>query len=163
MALTASSIVPKAVNRITSTSGAMALAARSSSIPLRPGILRSLRTRSMPPDWSRSRAARPSDAATTRYPSRVSVRSRLSRRPGSSSATRMRAGSAMDGSLDGQPEREADSAARTVLPAQLAAVLLGDLPCDRQPEPRALGLGGEERLEEAAGHLVGDSGAGVAH
>src|SRR5687767_10061909 len=134
---------------MTSTSGAIALAALSSSRPVSPGILRSVTMRSMPPACTRSRAARPSEARTTLKPSRVSVRSRLSRTPGSSSATSRRALSDMDGAPpQRQPDDERGAAARAVLPPQVAAVLLGDLPRDGQTEPRALRLGGEEGLEE---------------
>src|SRR5262249_11760322 len=138
----------------------MALAARSSSMPESPGILRSVSTRSTPPPCSRSSAACPSEATTTRYPSRASVRSRLSRSPGSSSATRMFAGSAMR-SLERQPDREARAAARPARPPDLAAVLLGDLPRDRQPEPRPLRLGREERLAHTSAHVVGNAATAV--
>src|SRR5262245_46378628 len=66
-------------------------------------------------------------------------------------------------SLDRQSQDEANSPLRTVLPAQLTPGLLGDLPRDRQPEPGALRLGGEERLEQALRDLMGDAGARVAH
>src|SRR5438128_727509 len=120
IALTASSTVPKAVRRITSTSDAIALTARSSSIPESPGILRSVRTRSTPPAWRRSRAALPSEARMTRYPSRVSVRSRLWRSPGSSSAISSVAGSDTHGPLDRQPDREDRAPARADELGQLA-------------------------------------------
>ena len=42
-------------------------------------------------------------------------------------------------------------------------MLLDDLTGDRQAQPGALGLGGEERLEQPLGHLVGDAGPVVAH
>src|SRR6266850_4817318 len=161
MALTASSTVPKAVRRMTSTSGAMVLAARSSSSPVRPGILRSVTMRSIAPSCRRSRAARPSEASSTRYPSRVSVRSRLSRSPGSSSATSSVRSGMRD--LHRQPDREHGAAPRPIRPAQLAAMLLDDLARDREPEPRALRLRGEELLEEAVADLGGDARARVGH
>ncbi len=65
IARTASSTVPKAVSMITSRSGLIVLTSRSSSRPLRPGILRSESTRSMPPPRNRSIAACPSGASTT--------------------------------------------------------------------------------------------------
>src|SRR3989442_7094411 len=156
-------MVPKAVSRMTSTSGAMALAACSSSMPERAGSLRSVRSRSRPPACRRSRGARPSEATTTRYPSRVSVRSRLSRSPGSSSETSRVAGSGMDGPLDRQPDGEAGARARPVRPADLAAVLLDDLARDRQAEAGPLRLGREERLEQSLGDLLGNTAAGVGH
>src|SRR5436190_82607 len=121
---------------MTSTSGAIAFAARRTSMPVRPGILRSVTTRSIPP------------------PSRVSVRSRLSRRPGSSSAISSVAGSDMDGPLDRQSYREDRARARAVRPLDLAAVLLHDLARDREAEAGALRLRGEELLEETRRHLV---------
>src|SRR5262249_47519278 len=159
----ASSTVPKAVSTITSTSGLRALAARRTSRPVSPGIFRSVRTRSRPPACSRSRAPRPSEATTTRYPARVSVRSRLSRSPGSSSATSSVAASGMDCPLAGEPDGEGHPAPGVVAPADLAAVLLDDLRGDGQPEPRALGLGGEEGLEESLRDLVGDAASAVRH
>src|SRR3989442_1512915 len=136
---------------MTSTSGAIAFAARRTSMPVRPGILRSVTTRSIPPPWSRSSAPRPSEARMTRNPSRVSVRSRLSRSPGSSSAISSVAGSDMDGPLDRQPDREDRARARAVRPLDLAAVLLRDLARDREAEAGALRLRGEELLEEGGG------------
>src|SRR2546429_1228092 len=163
IAFTASSTVPKAVRRMTSTSGAIAFAARRTSMPVRPGILRSVTTRSIPPPWSRSSAPRPSEARMTRNPSRVSVRSRLSRRPGSSSAISSVAGSDMDGPLDRRPDREDRARARAVRPLDLAAVLLHDLARDREAEAGALRLRGEELLEEARRHLVRNAAASVGH
>src|SRR5256886_8773731 len=133
---------------MTSTSGAIAFAARRTSIPVSPGILRSVTTRSIPPPWSRSSAPRPSEARMTRYPSRVSVRSRLSRSPGSSSAISSVAGSDIHGPRDRQPDREDRASARAVRPPDLAAVLLRDLARDREAEAGALRLRGEELLEE---------------
>src|ERR1051325_8613735 len=89
------------------------------------------------------------------------VRCRLSRSPGSSSATSSVAPSDTGGSLDGQPNPERRPRARLARPRQLAAVLLGDLARDREAEPGALGLRGEERLEELLGDLRADAGAGV--
>src|SRR5216117_126669 len=163
IALTASSTVPNAVRTITSTSAAIALTARSSSMPDRPGILRSVRTRSTPPARRRSRAALPSEARITRYPSRVSVRSRLSRSPGSSSAISRVAGSDIQGPLDRQTNREDRAPARPVRPADLAAVLLRDLARDRETEAGALRLRREELLEEPRRHGVRDAAAGVGH
>src|SRR6059036_790698 len=148
---------------MTSTSGAIAFAARRTSMPVRPGILRSVTTRSIPPPWSRSSAPRPSEARMTRNPSRVSVRSRLSRRPGSSSAISSVAGSDMDGPLDRQSYREDRARARAVRPLDLAAVLLHDLARDREAEAGALRLRGEELLEETRRHLVRNAAAGVGH
>src|SRR3989454_8708235 len=163
IALTASSTVPKAVRRITSTSDAIALTARSSSIPESPGLLRSVRTRSTPPAWRRSRAALPSEARMTRYPSRVSVRSRLWRSPGSSSAISSVAGSDIHGPLDRQPDREDRAPARAVRPSDLAAVLLRDLTRDREAEAGALRLGGAELLEEPRRDVARNAAAGVGH
>src|SRR5713226_2262022 len=167
IARTASSTVPKAVSRITSTSGATALASRSSSRPVSPGILRSESTRSTPPACSRSSAARPSGASTTAYPSRVSARSRLWRTAGSSSATRRVAsgtvGSGMLELPDRQGHREGGPRPGSAAPADLAAVLLDDLARDGEAEPGPLRLGGEELLEEAPAHLRRDPGSAVGH
>src|SRR5438445_10402760 len=65
--------------------------------------------------------------------------------------------------LQGQRDREPGAAARPVGPAQLAAVLVDDLARDREPEPRALRLRGEELLEEAVADLGGDARARVGH
>src|SRR5216110_2591517 len=148
---------------MTSTSGAIAFAARRTSIPVSPGILRSVTTRSIPPPWSRSSAALPSEARMTRYPSRVSVRSRLSRSPGSSSAISSMAGSDIHGPLDRQPDREDRATAGPIRPSDLAAVLLRDLARDRQAEAGALWLRREELLEEPRPHGVRDAAAGVGH
>src|SRR5438874_10167711 len=131
-------------------------------MPVSPGILRSVRTRSMPPACSRSSAALPSEARMTRYPSRVSVRSRLSRSPGSSSATRSVAGSDMrrvrgGRAFDRQPDREGRAAPGSVQPADLSVVLLDDLARDREAEAGALGRGGEELLGEAPPDGLGDA------
>src|SRR2546422_11035699 len=142
---------------MTSPSGMIAFAARKSSSPFRPGILRSVTMRRPPPACPRSRAARPSEARTTRYPSRVSVRSRLSRSPGSSSATSSVAGSDMRRLLDRQPDRERRPPTGAVRPPELAAVLLGDLAGDRETEAGPLGFRGEELLEELGTDVVGDT------
>src|SRR5439155_77899 len=163
IARTASSTVPNAVRRITSTSAAIALTARSSSIPESPGILRSVRTRSTPPAWRRSRAALPSEARMTRYPSRVSVRSRLWRSPGLLSAISSVAGSDIHGPLDRQPDREDRAPTRTIRPSDLAAVLLRDLTRDRETEAGALRLGSEELLEEPRRDVARNATAGVGH
>src|SRR5919197_4214226 len=163
IAFTASSTVPKAVRRMTSTSGAIAFAARRTSMPVRPGILRSVTTRSLPPFLSCSSAPRPSEARMTRYPSRVSVRSRLSRSPGSSSATSSVAGSDIHGPLDRQPDREDRASAGPVRPPDLAAVLLRDLPRDREAETGALRLRGEELLEEPRRDIARNAASGVGH
>ena len=42
-------------------------------------------------------------------------------------------------------------------------MLLGDLPHDREAEPRALGFRGEEGLEQPPAHLAGDARARVRH
>src|SRR5205809_7706060 len=65
--------------------------------------------------------------------------------------------------LHGQPDREHGAAARPVGPAQLAAGLLDDLARDREPEPRALRLRGEELLAEAVADLGGDARARAGH
>src|SRR5438046_411459 len=135
----------------------MARATSSLPVPLSPWM-RSVTMRSIAPSCRRSRAARPSEASSTRYPSRVSVRSRLSRSPGSSSATSSVRSGMRD--LHGQPDGEHGAAARAIGPAQLTAVLLDDLPRDREPESRALGLRREELLEEAVADIGRDAGAG---
>src|SRR5437588_12826857 len=63
--------------------------------------------------------------------------------------------------LHGQPDGEHGAAARAIGPAQLTAVLLDDLPRDREPESRALWLRREELLEEAVADIGRDAGAGV--
>src|SRR5688572_7005979 len=163
MALTASSMVPNAVSKMTSTSGTSVFAARSSSMPVRPGIFRSLKIRSSPPLWMRSSAARPSGARTTWYPARVSVRCKLSRSPGSSSATRSVGPSDTRGSLDGDTNGEGRAGARLARPRQLAAVLLRDLAGDGESEAGALRLRGEEVLEEPLADFGRDAGPGVGH
>src|SRR5258705_5304720 len=158
MARTASSTVPKAVRMITSTSGETALASFRSSRPVSPGILRSESSRSTPPWRSRSSAACPSCASTTPYPSRVRVRSRLWRTAGSSSATSSMDWSVILGPLDRQGRREGRAGAGRTLPAKRAPVLLlDDLAGDVETQPRALGLGGEELLEEALAHVQRDT------
>src|SRR3990172_6940825 len=141
---------------ITSTSGATVFVALRSSRPLSPGILRSASTRSTPPALSCSSPAWPSEATTTRYPSRFSVRSRLSRTAGSSSATRRVGASAIVVILEGEANRERGTPIGGVAPPDLAAVLLDDLPADGEAPPGALGLGGEERLEQGGGEVRGD-------
>src|SRR3990172_10528295 len=163
MALTASSTVPKAVSMMTSTSGATALTSRRSSRPVSPGILRSDRTRSTPPARNRSSAAWPSGASATWYPARVSVRSRLWRIAGSSSATSSIAGSDMLGPLDRKRDGEGGARADDATPADAAAVLLHDLAGDGEPESGALRLGGEELLEQPLADLERDARTGVAH
>src|SRR5712692_8849985 len=146
---------------MTSTSGMIAFAARKSSSPVRPGILRSVTMRSTPPACTRSRAARPSEASTTRYPSRVKVRSRLSRSPGSSSATSRVAGSDIRYPLDRQPDRERRAPRAAVRPADFAAVLLRDLSRDRESQAGTLRLRGEELLEKPGADVLGDAATRV--
>src|ERR1700693_2197972 len=69
----------------------------------------------------------------------------------------------MLGPLDGQARGEGRARTRRALPAKRAAVLLDDLPRDVEAQPCALGLRGEELLEEALAHVGRDAGAGVAN
>src|SRR5689334_23230822 len=64
-------------------------------------------------------------------------------------------------SREREPDRERGPQRRAVLPADLAAVLLGDLPGDRQAQAGALRLRREELLEEPRPHVLGDPAAGV--
>src|SRR5262245_61996049 len=66
-------------------------------------------------------------------------------------------------SLDRHRDGERRAGAGTTRPLDLAAVLLGDLTRDRQAETGALGLGGEELLEESAADLLVDAWSAVAH
>src|SRR4030095_13075189 len=91
------------------------------------------------------------------------MRSRLWRTAGSSSATSRVGVSGMLQPLDRQRDGERRPRAGAARPMGLAAMLLGDLTGDREPEPGALGFGGEELLEEATADVLGDAGPGVAH
>src|SRR6266542_1427813 len=163
MARTASSTVPNAVRMITSTSGETALASFRSSRPVSPGILRSESSRSTPPWRSRSSAACPSCASTTPYPSRVSVRSRLWRTAGSSSATSSMDWSVILGPLDRQRCGERGAGSRRALPAERSAVLLlDDLARDVEAESRSLRLRREELFEELLADIRRDARARVA-
>src|SRR2546430_15226973 len=106
---------------------------------------------------------RPPRSTLFPYTTLFRSRSRLSRRPGSSSAISSVAGSDMDGPLDRQSDREDRARARAVRPLDLAAVLLHDLARDREAEAGALRLRGEELLEETRRHPVRDATAGVGH
>src|SRR5206468_10079894 len=86
---------------------------------------------------------------------------RLWRTAGSSSATSSMDWSVILGPLDRQGRREGRAGGRRALPAKGSAVLLDDLPRDVETEPRALGLGGEELLEEALADIRGDAGPRV--
>jgi hypothetical protein len=44
-----------------------------------------------------------------------------------------------------------------------AAVPLGDLMGDEQPQPKAVGLGGYERMEQLIAHRCGRTRTSVAH
>src|SRR5262249_8844157 len=83
----------------------------------------------------------------------------------SSSATRMvpdRLGSGVDMILtDGKGDDEASAAAGPGLVGDDPAVLGDDAVADRQPEPGAAGLGGEERREEMALGGLGDARGGA--
>src|SRR3954471_4269811 len=93
MAATAASTVPYAVISTTSASGATAFTARSSSWPLIPGIIKSVRTTSAGFSRSAASAAAPVSARCVLYPSRAKIRSSESRFAGSSSTRRRVAGS----------------------------------------------------------------------
>src|SRR5882762_2907216 len=79
--------------RTTSASGATAFTARSSSWPLIPGIIKSVRTTSGGRSRSKASAAAPVSARCVRYPSRAKIRSSESRFAGSSSTRRRLASS----------------------------------------------------------------------
>src|SRR5439155_1904861 len=77
----------------------------------------------------------------------------------SSSTTRTR----MSGMRGRQGEREGAADARTALHVDLAAVVLHDAVHKGQAQPGAVGLGGEERLEDVAEIAGGDALPGVGH
>src|SRR5262249_59035105 len=77
------------------------------------------------------------------------------------SATSRVAGSAILHSLDRQPDRERRAQRSPIRPLDLAAVLLGDLPRDREAEAGALRLRREELFEEPGHSLLGDPAACV--
>src|SRR5262245_56941363 len=58
-------------------------------------------------------------------------------------------------------EYKAGTSAGTRLDIDRAAVLANDAAGDRETEPSAVGLGGEERIEDAGKHLGRDPGTGV--
>src|SRR5262249_29692459 len=64
---------------------------------------------------------------------------------------------------DRQEARHERAAALGALHLDRAAVLLEDAVADRQPEPEALVLGREERIEDARAHVGGNPGPLVAH
>src|SRR5262245_64135803 len=121
-------------------------------MPSRPGILRSVSTRSKPRSSSNFAASLPSLAGTTVCSSSSSESVMNSRRPASSSATRMRA---MSGLRNLGAEQRAP--AGIFVHGDRAAVLLDDPARDREPEARALRLAGEKRLEDALAILLGDA------
>src|SRR5262245_63997441 len=69
----------------------------------------------------------------------------------------------MRGPLDRQPDRERRAVAPSIRPPDLAVVLLGDLPRDREPQAGPLWLRGEELLEEPRPDVDGDAGARVGY
>lgn len=63
--------------------------------------------------------------------------------------------------MAGQPERESGALARFALHLDLSAVGLGQFLADSQPQPDALGFGGEQRLEKFFHVFRSDAATGV--
>src|SRR4029078_13099112 len=149
--------------------GCSAVAVRSTSMPSLPPILRSLRTTSYCPSWSFSIATLPLGASSTSW--RASGRGRtiptLSESLSSSTRNRPITYSficllrqrLLTAHRQGHAEHR--PAARPLTHIDPAVVRVDDLPDDRQPEPRALWLGGEERAENPIHHFGRDPRAGV--
>ena len=141
IALTASSTVPKAVSRITSTSGATALACPEQ---LEAGQARHLEVGEHEVDAALPAAARARPGRRGRARPRSPRGSACARGsgapPGSSSATssvaRRLRHQLMGRSLDGHGHGEGRARAGRAVPADLAAVLLDDLARDGEAEAR---------------------------
>src|SRR5438105_6582112 len=105
---------------------------------------RSVMTRSKASLLSASIAAVPPSATVTSCPACLSMIASSSRMLRSSSTTRTR----VSGIAGGQRHRERGPEAQRAPHVHLAAVLLDDAVDEREAEPGAPGLGGEERLED---------------
>src|SRR3989475_5563117 len=105
---------------------------------------RSVMTRSNVSLFSALIAASPPSATVTSWPACLSMIASNSRMLRSSSTTRTR----VSGIAGGQRDRERGPEARRAAHVDLAAVLLHDPVDEREAEPGAPGLGGEERLED---------------
>src|SRR5438132_638787 len=98
-------------------------------------------------------AASPPSATVTSWPACFSMIARSSRMLRSSSTTRTR----VSGMAGRQRHREHGPEAGRAADVHLAAVLLHDPVDERESEPGAVGLGGEEGLEDV-GEVVGRDG-----
>src|SRR6185369_12967466 len=114
-------------------------------------------------------AAVPSLTAVTSWPAWRRPFSRTQRRLSSSSATRMRAfmvaiaGGVLLSFGDRQEARHAGAAPGGAVHLDRAAVLLENAVTDREPQPEALVLGREERIEDSRADRLGNSRPLVGH
>src|SRR4029450_10752205 len=136
-------------------------ARESTSRPETSGMRMSISARSKVRARRAASASTPLDTVTTVCPCCAHARSSTQRIDSSSSATRMvpgRSGSGVDMVLaHGKRDAEARAAARARLVRDDAAVLGDDTVADRQPEPGAARLGGEEGGEQVALRMLGDA------
>src|SRR4030095_5547849 len=136
-------------------------ARESTSRPETSGMRMSISARSKVRARRAASASTPLDTVTTVCPCCAHARSSTQRIDSSSSATRMvpgRSGSGVDMVLaHGKRDAEARAAARARLVREDAAVLGDDTVPDRQPEPGAARLGGEEGGEQVALRMLGDA------
>src|SRR3989442_7783665 len=120
---------------------------------------RSVMTRSKVSLFSALIAASPPSATVTSWPACLSMIASSSRMLRSSSTTRTR----VSGIAGGQRDRERGPEARRAAHVDLAAVLLHDPVDEREAEPGAPGLGGEERLEDLREAVPCDPVPAVGH
>src|SRR5213078_1418955 len=141
----------------TTVCGECSLAARSTARPSISRMRRSVMTRSKASLLSASIAAVPPSATVTSCPACLSMIASNSRMLRSSSTTRTR----VSGIAGGQRDRERGPEARRAPHVHLPAVLLDDPVDEREAEPGAPGLGGEERFEDVGEVLRRDAVPGV--
>src|SRR4029453_3163230 len=131
------------------------------SRPERSGMRMSIRARSKLRACRASSASGPLATVTTVCPCCAHARSSTQRIDSSSSATRMVSGRSGSGAgmvlAHGKWAADARAPARARMVGDDAAVLGDDTVADRQPEPGAARLGGEEGGEQVALRMLGDA------
>src|SRR5215470_10378550 len=130
---------------------------RRSSAPPMCGMRMSEMTTSKRARLTRSSAATPLEAISTSAPVSARISARFSANAWLSSTTRY----LRTGPLDGQADDEARPARPRRLVRDAAAVALDDAPDQRQAETDPVGLGGDERLEQALVDRGVDARSGV--
>src|SRR5438874_4437011 len=149
--------------RITGSCGRESRRVLMTSMPLRPGILRSVTTTWKSPSWAAERHCWESVKARTSWPSCSSTRWRVEAKDFSSSMSRTLLMQVLV-VASGQDDAEDRAFAGCAIKFEVAAVFVNDAGGNRQTQTGpTLAFGAEERVKDAFLNLRGNALAGIGH